>query len=101
MKHRIRSFFAIPPEIRPDFWQAAYQRNRLSVLVICIMIFGMELFNMARVLFWWWGSAASSPKATMGSKLTTRVTVRRWLRLAVSWKLSITPIRKAVLPTGR
>lgn len=52
MKHRIRSFFAIPPEIRPDFWQAAYQRNRLSVLVICIMIFGMELFNMARVLFW-------------------------------------------------
>ena len=27
------------------------RENRLSLLVICVMIFGMELYNMARVLF--------------------------------------------------
>ena len=52
MGRRIRDFFVIPAEIRPELRQTAEQRNRLSVLVICIMIFGMELFNMARVLFW-------------------------------------------------
>ena len=52
MQGKIREFFVIPPEVRPEFWQTAYLRNRLSVLVICIMIFGMELFNMARVLLW-------------------------------------------------
>ena len=49
---KLRDFFCIPPELRPAFWEHAVQRNRLSLLVICIMIFGMELFNMARVLFW-------------------------------------------------
>ena len=46
------SFFRIPPEIREGFWQDALQKNRLSLLVICIMIFGMEPYNMARVLLW-------------------------------------------------
>ena len=52
MKTSIRTFFRIPAETLPDFWQTASQRNRISLLVICLMIFGMELFNMARVLFW-------------------------------------------------
>ena len=51
MKEKFRDFLRIPPEIRPDFWQDALQKNRLSLLVICVMIFGMELFNMYRVLF--------------------------------------------------
>ena len=52
MRAKIHEFFTIPPEIMPEFWKAALNRNQISLLVICIMIFGMELFNMARVLFW-------------------------------------------------
>ena len=50
MKGKLAEFFRVPREIRRDFWQDTLQHNRLSLLVICIMIFGMELFNMARVL---------------------------------------------------
>ena len=42
----------ISPAIQTDFWQQTLQKNRYSLLVICAMIFGMEAFNMARVLFW-------------------------------------------------
>ena len=49
---KVKRFFVIPADVLPEFWGAAYQHNRLSVLVICVMIFGMELFNMGRVLFW-------------------------------------------------
>ena len=51
MKH-LQDFFTIPSEIMPEFWKDTLQRNRLSLLVICIMIFGMELYNIARVLLW-------------------------------------------------
>ena len=51
MRNRIRDFLHVPPEIYPEFRQDTFQRNRLSLLVICVMIFGMELYNMARVLF--------------------------------------------------
>ena len=51
MHNRIRDFLHVPPEIYPEFRQDTFQRNRLSLLVICVMIFGMELYNMARVLF--------------------------------------------------
>ena len=52
MKQKIHDFFVIAPEVRPEFRKTAWHRNRLSMLVVCILIFGMELFNMARVLFW-------------------------------------------------
>ena len=51
MIQAVWQFLRIPPEIREEFWQNSLQKNRLSLLVICIMIFGMELYNMARVLF--------------------------------------------------
>ena len=47
-----KRFIQIPPEIRADFWQDTLRRNHWSLLVICVMIFGMELFNMLRVLLW-------------------------------------------------
>lgn len=52
MWEKVQEFFIIPPKVMPEFWKTALSRNRVSLLVICIMIFGMELFNMARVLFW-------------------------------------------------
>ena len=52
MGKHIGEFFRIPTEIRAEFWQDTLQKNQLSLLVICLMILGMELFNMARVLFW-------------------------------------------------
>ena len=51
MKGKLTEFFRIPREIRRDFWEDTLQHNRVSLLVICVMIFGMELFNMCRVLF--------------------------------------------------
>ncbi len=51
MREALRSFFVIPREILPEFWLDTLRKNRVSLLVICIMIFGMELFNMIRVLF--------------------------------------------------
>ena len=42
----------MPPQVQSEFQQDALRKNRLSLLVICIMIIGMELFNIARVLFW-------------------------------------------------
>ena len=52
VRERIGAFLQIPPEVLPEFRQVALRRNRVSLLVICVMIVGMELFNMARVLFW-------------------------------------------------
>ena len=52
MWEKVQDFFVIPPKVMPEFRKTALSRNRVSLLVICIMIFGMELFNMARVLFW-------------------------------------------------
>ena len=49
---KIKAFLEMPPDILPEFQQTALRYNRISMLVICIMIFVMELFNMARVLFW-------------------------------------------------
>lgn len=63
MMKSVRDFFVIPPEVRPEFRQAALQRNRLSMLIICIMILGMELFNMGRVLF------ASSGLETLNNRI--------------------------------
>lgn len=51
MREKLLGFFQMPKEVRQEFWQEALRYNRISLLVICIMIFGMELFNMARVLF--------------------------------------------------
>ena len=52
MRNQIKSFFMMPPQVQSAFQQDALRKNRLSLLVICIMIIGMELFNIARVLFW-------------------------------------------------
>ena len=51
MRGRIVGFLRVPPEIQPAFRQDSFQKNRLSMLVICIMVFGMELYSIARVLF--------------------------------------------------
>ena len=52
MKQSILKFLSAPPEIRPELRQDAFLKNRRSLFLICIMIFFMELFNIARVLFW-------------------------------------------------
>lgn len=46
-----KSLVKIPAELQAEFWQDTLRKNRLSLLVICIMIVGMESFNLFRVLF--------------------------------------------------
>lgn len=52
MGKQLAAFFQVPQELRTTVWEDAVQKNRVSLWVICGMIFGMELYNMARVLFW-------------------------------------------------
>ena len=52
MWNRLLRFLRIPLDIREEFWLDTLQKNRLSLLVICTMIFGMEVYNIVRVLFW-------------------------------------------------
>ncbi len=93
MRKKLQEFFWVPPEIRADFWQGALQKNRLSLLVICIMILGMELFNMCRVLFW-----STSGLGTLNNRIyfgmycalwlsaAIYLLLQRWLRRAAVWK---------------
>ena len=52
LRKKIRGFFAIPEEIRADFWQETLRKNSLSLWVICIIIFVTETYNVLRVLLW-------------------------------------------------
>ena len=52
MKERVKQFFYIPPHIRPAFQENMLNTNRVSLIVICMIIFVVELFNIVRVLFW-------------------------------------------------
>ena len=51
MLTKLKDFFIIPSAIQSEFQQDSLQKNKLSLWLISIMIFGMELFNLARVLF--------------------------------------------------
>lgn len=78
MRARLKRIFLIPPEIREDFWQDTLKRNRLSLLVICIMIFGMELFNMFRVLFW-----SASGLGTVNNRIYFTMYLLLWMSAAI------------------
>lgn len=52
LRKKIRGFFAIPEEIRADFWQETLRKNSLSLWVVCIIIFVTETYNVLRVLLW-------------------------------------------------
>ena len=78
MRSRLEAFFRIPPDVKLEFWQDTLQKNQLSLLVICIMIFGMELFNMARVLFW-----SASGLGTANNRLYFTMYCLLWLSAAL------------------
>ena len=52
MKEQFMRLFQIPLPVQAEFRRDMLRKNQLSLLVICIMIIGMELFNIARVLLW-------------------------------------------------
>lgn len=78
MGARLKRFFQIPPEIQVEFWQDTLRRNRLSLLVICIMILGMELFNMLRVLLW-----SSSGLGTVNNRIYFTMYLLLWMSAAI------------------
>ena len=75
---QLKQFFRIPTEIQAEFWQDTLRRNRLSLLVICIMIFGMELFNMLRVLLW-----SASGLSTVNNRIYFTLYFLLWMAAAV------------------
>lgn len=64
VKAAILDFFHVPEAVRAEFWREVLQKNHLSLVVICIMILGMELYNMARVLLW-----SSSGLGTLNNRI--------------------------------
>lgn len=51
LNEKLRGCFRIPADIQEDYWQEALEKNDLSLRVICAITFGVELYNMIRVLF--------------------------------------------------
>ena len=41
MGKQLAAFFQVPQELRTTVWEDAVQKNRVSLWVICGMIFGM------------------------------------------------------------
>lgn len=78
MRVRLKQIFQIPPEVLTEFWQDTLRRNHLSLLVICIMILGMELFNMSRVLFW-----SESGLGTVNNRIYFTMYFLLWLAAAI------------------
>lgn len=52
LSHRLRFDLQIPGYIRQEFLKESVRKNNFSLQIICAIIFAVELFNIARVLFW-------------------------------------------------
>lgn len=52
LSHRFRFDLQIPGYIRQEFLTESVRKNNFSLQIICVIIFAVELFNIARVLFW-------------------------------------------------
>lgn len=52
MRKRLLDYLRVPADMREEYWQDALRKNDVSLLVICVIIFAVELYNVARVLFW-------------------------------------------------
>lgn len=58
--HKIQNLFDLkllhklqtPDYIRQEFLQESVRKNDFSLRIICVIIFGVELFNIARVVLW-------------------------------------------------
>ncbi len=85
MHKKWTNFWKIPDEIRAEYWQDALQKNRLSLVVICTMIFGMETFNIVRVLF-----LSNAGLSTLNNRIYFGLYCALWLASAVYlllWRL--------------
>lgn len=51
-KERVLDWLLVPAGIRQDFLHESVRKNDLSMIVICGIILVVELYNLARVLFW-------------------------------------------------
>lgn len=51
MYKKLRNYLGIPGEIQRDYWREVLKKNDLALRVICVIIFGVELYNIVRVLF--------------------------------------------------
>lgn len=51
MCQKIKSFLIVPQDIKDEFMQMCVKKNKMSLIIICAIIFPSELFNIFRVLF--------------------------------------------------
>ena len=51
-KQRLLLGLKIPGYIRQEFLQESVRKNDFSLRIICVIIFAVELFNIARVVIW-------------------------------------------------
>ena len=48
---RVVNFLTVPSDIREEFYSSCLRKNKTSLLIISIMIYLIEAFNVIRVLF--------------------------------------------------
>lgn len=52
LKDKLLHALIIPSNIREDFLQESVHKNHTALLMVCAIIFGVECYNIFRVLFW-------------------------------------------------
>lgn len=87
MRTKLLNVLRVPADIRTEFWQESLQKNKFSLFVVSIIVFIVEPFNMARVLFW--------SKSGLGT-VNNRIYFTMYcilLSMAVLWHLLVRPMR--------
>ncbi len=51
MNIKLLNSLRLPADIREEYWQETLTKNDFSLQVICVIIFGVELYNLVRVIF--------------------------------------------------
>ena len=52
IRHNLLSYLQIPGYIRQEFLHESKRKNDVSLHIICVVIFVIEFYNLARVLLW-------------------------------------------------
>ena len=48
---RVKNFLTIPPDIREEFYSSCLRKNKTSFVIVGMIIYLTEIFNVVRVIF--------------------------------------------------
>ena len=89
IRHSLLSYLQIPGYIRQEFLHESKRKNDVSLHIICVVIFVIEFYNLARVLLW-----SKSGLGTQNNRIYFSMYCTLIL-LGVLWLLLRRPLRQA------